>query len=235
MNITGFRNYEEMSKASAQFMVKTLIDQPNVNICFASGGSPERTYELFVQEANDIDHSQMAVTKLDEWCNVEPDSPLSCERFLQERIIKPLNIKQDNYISFQSNANDFKEECQKVHAALDRQPIDLCILGLGKNGHLGLNEPNSYLQPYAHIATLSKITKGHAMINGSTLEEGMSIGMQEIMASKKILLQVSGDGKEEIFKNFLKGHIDPQLPATFLWMHPNVEVYVCEDKFKIDK
>lgn len=235
MNIIGFKNYEEMSEASAKLMADTLQSKANANICFASGGSPELTYELFVKKVKSIDHSKMTMTKLDEWCNVASTSPLSCERYLYERIINPLQLTNRQCISFQSDAQDFTKECERIHNALEEKPIDLCILGLGRNGHLGLNEPDTYLQPYAHVATLSQLTKGHAMIQGSTLTHGITIGMKEIMSSKHIMLQVSGNEKEEIFKNFLSGKIDPLLPASFLWMHPNVDVYVCEDKFPMDK
>lgn len=80
---------------------------------------------------------------------------------------------------------------------------------------------------------LSDITRHHAMIDGSSLTHGMTIGMAEIMNAKKILLQVSGDGKEEIFKQFLSKKIDSYLPTSFLWLHPNVEVHVRLDQFSI--
>lgn len=231
MKIIKYKNYEEMSEASSKLMVETIQKNSHANLCLASGGSPELTYKKFVEKAREMDVSQIIITKLDEWCGIASDSPLACEHYLHELVLNPLHITNTQYISFLPSTNNVVNECQKVQFALQKHPIDLCVLGLGKNGHLGLNEPNVYLQPHAHQATLSTITKHHAMIEGSTLTMGMTIGMAEIMASKKIVLQVSGDGKTEIFQQFLSKKIDTQLPATFLWLHPNVEVHVRCDQF----
>lgn len=232
MVILNFKDYEEMSVASATLMEETLQQKKDSNICLASGDSPKRTYQLFVEKLKDLDYSNMMLTKLDEWCDIHSDSPMSCEKYLRERVLSLLDFNDKNFISFQSDATNYEDECMRIHSALETKPIDLCVLGLGKNGHLGLNEPNAFLQPFAHVAKLSDITKTHTMIEDCDLQRGLTIGMAEIMASKKILLQISGTGKQFIYKEFLSGKLNTQLPASFLWMHPNVVVYVCEDKFK---
>ena len=231
MKFYYYKDYETMSEASAELMAQTVKQNPKANLCLASGGSPERTYSLFVEKLKNLDYAKMTLTKLDEWCGVAQDSPLSCERYLHELVLNPLQFPEDQFICFLPDSDDFNEECIKVHRALQQNPIDLCVLGLGRNGHLGLNEPNVYLKPYAHVAELSDKTKSHNMIKGSTLTQGMTIGMQEIMASKKVLLQVSGEDKEAIFAQLNKGEIDPMYPASFLWMHPNVEVHIRADQF----
>lgn len=234
MRIIGFKNYEEMSQASAQLMKQTILENQTVNICLASGGSPERTYQIFSEIVQDLDLTSLKITKLDEWCDVDPDSEYSCEKYLKERVILPLKLKDHQFIRFSPMSDDYVSECENVHTALMENPIDLCILGLGKNGHLGLNEPHEFLQPFAHVAELSQTTRHHAMIETNPhIIKGMTIGLAEIMASKKVLLQVSGEGKKEIFERFMSKKLDPYLPASFLWMHPNVEVYVREDQFQL--
>jgi len=100
----------------------------------------------------------------------------------------------------------------------------LCILGIGKNGHLGFNEPAKYLNPYTHIAKLSAATLQHSMARRMSERPdcGLTLGMSEIMQSKKILLLISGKDKEATIDEFLTGKISTHLPASFLWLHPNV-------------
>ena len=107
-------------------------------------------------------------------------------------------------------------------------PIDICILGLGANGHLALNEPAAQLEPQAHVASLSEESLQHPMI--ASLEQkpsyGLTLGMEEILSSRLIIMLVSGKGKKQIAELFLKGKVSTELPASFLWQHPNVECLV---------
>ena len=114
----------------------------------------------------------------------------------------------------------------------EQGPIDLCILGLGKNGHLGFNEPADELQPHCHIADLAVQSQQHSMILDSSIKptQGITLGMQEILSSKRILLLVSGSGKEEAKKKLLSGDITSQCPASLLWKRDNVDCLVVAKK-----
>lgn len=234
MKITIYKDYEDMSRASASCILETIQSKKDANICISSGESPRLAYKMLVDDikTQNIDYSDIQFTKLDEWCGVTSDSLISCERFVRENIIEPLNVNEDHYLTFVCE-NDEMEEVEKVRQALAEKPLDLCILGLGKNGHLGLNEPDTYAEPFAHISELSEKTNTHSMLQGEKRTNGMTIGIQEILASKKILLIVSGDEKQEVFEKFLTQRVDPQVPASFLWLHSNVEVHVQGDKFSL--
>ena len=228
MEYIYLENYEKMSEHAACEIVNYIKQKPDANICLASGGSPDLTYDLFVKKLIEekVDTSKMWITKLDEWIGVKNDSELSCEKYIYEKILKPLNIK-DRYITFNSEGNPFKE-VEKVRDSLAKRPIDLCVLGFGKNGHLGLNEPDAEIEPYAHVIKLSYITKTHPMIYGKQkgIEFGMSIGMKEILDAKEVILLMKGAFKKELFNRFKTEKITSEIPATYLWLHNNCKVIV---------
>jgi galactosamine-6-phosphate isomerase len=110
-------------------------------------------------------------------------------------------------------------------------PIDICILGLGRNGHLALNEPAEWLQPFCHVAALTEESLQHPMIADmeSKPTYGLTLGMQEILHSRKIIMLVTGAGKRQVATAFLNGKISTSLPASFLWLHPHVECLVDQE------
>lgn len=109
-------------------------------------------------------------------------------------------------------------------------PIDLCVLGLGLNGHLGFNEPAKTLQPFAHVAELSATSLSHGMLadGGTRPTYGMTFGIAEILASRSILLIVQGASKREPLRRLLQPGLDPEFPGTFLWLHPRVTL-ICDE------
>lgn len=227
-------NYEALSEQVALIMVEEVKINKNANLCLASGSSPEKSYDIFVQKLLDekINVENVLFTKLDEWCGFYDNYEVTCEKYLRDKLITPLRIADSKYISFKPDALDYDREVENVRLNLQETPVTLSILGLGKNGHLGLNEPASFLSPFAHISLLADITKMHDMVKDVEVISGMTIGMNEINNSKKIILIVSGLGKQEIFDRFLTGQICSTLPASFLWLHQDVTVIVQGDHFR---
>lgn len=220
-------NFEELSVISAGVMIDCLKQKPDALFCLASGNSPIRAYEIFVERVikEKIDASQLRILKLDEWWGVPGTDASTCENYMQTRVIRPLEIPGKNYISFDSAAPDAEKECERIAQRIQEEgPIDLCILGLGKNGHLGLNEPGPYFIPFAHATELDAKTKTHDMLTltGTSVDYGMTIGMADIMASVKVLFMAAGEGKKETYAEFLKARVRSELPASVLWLHPNV-------------
>lgn len=229
------KNYEELSNLCKDLMLEEIKNKPNSNICLASGASTNLTYDLFVNEVknSDIDLSNTVFTKLDEWVGISKDSSISCEKFIVDKIINPLNIKKDNYISFNPEEDPYVES-DRIKKIIEDKGIDLCILGLGKNGHLGLNEPEEYLYPYSHVINISDTTKTHQMLKGNSMEKGMTLGMKELLDSKKIILIISGEGKGEIVEKLMNRKISSLLPASFLWLHNNLTIIYREDEYNLD-
>lgn len=226
MQFISAAGYEELSRISAGIMIECIKQKPDALLCLATGNSPALAYDIFVEQVKKerINVRELRILKLDEWCGVPGTDPSTCESFIQENIIEPMNIKPEKYISFDSAASDADAECNRISQRIAEEgPIDLCILGLGRNGHLGLNEPACSLVPFAHAIRLEAETRMHSMLakTDAAVEYGMTIGMAEIMASSKVLLMAAGEGKDTIFNEFSKACIRCDLPASFLWLHPD--------------
>jgi galactosamine-6-phosphate isomerase len=124
------------------------------------------------------------------------------------------------------------QECEKIQEKLEAVgPVDLCILGLGMNGHLALNEPTEYLHPHCHIAQLSAMSLQHQMISEMEIKPayGLTLGMADILQSKKILILINGSQKKWIVSKLLQRKINTSLPASFLWLHPAATCLITKD------
>ena len=134
-----------MSREAAARVTAAVAAKSESLLCAATGHSPAGLYQELIEEAQrkpDLFRS-LRVVKLDEWLGVPASDAASCERFLKSRLLDPLAIAAERYISFDAQATDPLRECARIRGELKRHgPIDLCVLGLGKNGHVGLNEPD---------------------------------------------------------------------------------------------
>lgn len=220
-----------MSAHAAELMLQEWKRKKNLLLCAATGNSPRGAYQLFVQalQGDVANAEKMRLLKLDEWGGVSMTHPETCESFLQKNFVTPLNMDPSRYYSFRSNAEDPLKECEWVADRLQSNgPIDLCVLGLGLNGHIAFNEPAGFLHPFCHITPLSYESMQHTMARGM-LEKpsyGMTLGMAEIMQSRKILLLVTGNAKKPVFERLLTKEITTWLPASFLWLHGQVHCLV---------
>lgn len=231
MRVQYFDSYDAMCKVSAEMVMNTLKQKSNMMLCAATGNSPTGLYREMAN-AYEIDQSlfyQLRIFKLDEWGDMEANVPASCEYYLQEHVLNPLQIPGNRYIAFQNNPSDPKTECERVQNVLNEQgPIDICVLGLGANGHMGLNEPNKELQPHCHVAQLAELTLSHGMIADIQPKPtyGMTIGIEDILASKHILMLVVGSAKKQATEMLLSGEVTNQFPVTHLQRHANVDCLI---------
>jgi len=230
MNIHYFDTYQAMSSSGSQLVLDELQKKKNLLICAATGGSPTGVYENLVKEyrSNSWFFDKVRVLKLDEWGGISMTDPNSCHSYLKKNLIDPLGIEDEKIIAFNSEASDPTLECKLIQDKINKEgPIDLCILGLGKNGHLGFNEPNQFLV-HCHIAKLSSQTLQHSMALSMERQPtfGMTIGMADILNARRIILLITGKGKREIITKFLSQKITRQLPASFLWLHHKVECLI---------
>ncbi len=195
-------------------------------LCAATGNSPTGTYGVLAKEygLRPALFDDLRVLKLDEWGGVPINDPGTCESYIHKHLLTPLQIPEKRYLSFDSNPTDTESECKRTQAVLSSAgPIDCCVLGLGLNGHLALNEPADDLQPNFHKARLTDSTLQHSMVTamGQRPSYGWTLGMSDILQSRMILLLVSGASKRDITRELLNRRLTTQLPASFLWLHPN--------------
>lgn len=220
-------DYEGMSREGAVVMGRALAGRPDLLLCTATGSSPTRAYELFVAECLRAEGvaARLRVLKLDEWGGLPEGNPSTCGAYLRRTLAGPLGFGTERFEGFCCEPRDPEAECRRVSGWLrEHGPIDLCVLGLGLNGHLGFNEPGAALRPYAHVAELSETSLAHGMLaeGGVRPRYGMTIGMAEILGAREILVLVSGASKREAWRRLLEPRVDAGFPGSFLWLHPRV-------------
>ena len=227
MKIDILNTYDELSLKAKELIVQEIEQDKNLLLCTATGGSPTRTYELLGEtyQGKPELFSGLRIIKLDEWGGIALDQPGSCESYLQKYVLQPLQIPEERYTGFNSNPENPENECERIQDKLRKEgPIGLCILGLGANGHIAFNEPAGFLEPFCHQAELSELSLQHKMASGMQVKPtyGLTLGMADILHSKMIIILIHGTHKKEIAKKFLSKKISSSVPASFLWLHPNV-------------
>jgi len=214
-----------MSAEAARLFQEAVAGKDAPVACLATGHSPLGLYRKLATAGPAF--PDLHILKLDEWLGLPMDHPASCETYLRQEVLAPLGIPDARYTAFHSDPAEPGAECRRVQGEMARLgKIDVCVLGLGKNGHLAMNEPAETLQPHCHKALLAEGTRQHGMLtrSGAQVTEGLTVGMADILGARLILLLVSGPGKQQAFQRMLQPEITPRLPASFLWLHPNVEV-----------
>jgi galactosamine-6-phosphate isomerase len=227
-------DFEAMSRRAAGLIESAVREQPNLLLCAAAGSSPARTYELLGERAaqDRTLFSQLRVIKVDEWGGLDPADPATCESDLKTRLLVPLRIAPDRYQGFSSHPPDPALECERVADWLARNgPIDLCLLGVGLNGHVAMNEPARAVCPGPHLAQLAASSLLHPMLAASkvTPSYGLTLGMGDLFRAKTILLLASGERKRPVLERLRRPEVTPEFPVSFLWLHPNATV-ICDQK-----
>ena len=234
MKIEVTNSYQELSLKAKKLVVQEIEKHKNLLLCTATGGSPTGMYQHLCTEFQENPElfAKLRIIKLDEWGGVPMDQPGTCETYLQQNLLQPLQIPESRYTGFNGNPENPSLECERIQERLKTEgPIDLCILGIGLNGHLAFNEPANFLQPFCHVAELSETTLQHAMASKMNFKPsfGLTLGMADILHSKMILILISGKEKQEIVRKFLSKKVSSSVPATFLWIHPNVHCLITKD------
>jgi len=223
-------DYEALSAAAAAHIAAQLRRKPDSLLVLATGASPERTYALLAEQGR-ADRSlcgRMRILKLDEWGGLAIDDPATCETALRRALVDPLGISADRFMGWQSDPADTTAECGRIRRLLAGEgPADLCILGLGLNGHLGFNEPADFFQPMPHRAELSPESMTHSMLARARRQPrfGLTLGIRDILLSREVLLLVSGARKQAQLQRLLRPEVSPQFPASCLWLHPALTIY----------
>lgn len=235
MKIQIFENDVSLSIQAAEQLITTVAEKPEAVLCLAGGESPLKTYRWVVQlsKQNKVEYSKVHFIGLDEWVGIPPENKGSCKFFLRENILKPLSIKHDHFHLFDSMAEDLNAECQKMDKTISLLGgIDLMIVGIGMNGHIGFNEPGVSLDLTSHVVQLDEITQtvGQKYFSQKThLSKGITIGFRHLMESRKVLLMASGLKKADIVQKTLEGEIAESIPASIIRTHPGGLVLLDKD------
>jgi galactosamine-6-phosphate isomerase len=234
LKIRVARTYDAMSQEATDIILRELKQRPNLLLCASAGGTPTRSYELLAARyARDPGlFKQMRMLQIDEWCGLPPGSLATCHADLQTKLLGPLHITRDRYKGFRTDAPDLQTECGRMARWLAAHgPIDVCILGLGANGHVAMNEPAAAMTPHAHVAELARSSRQHALLKTLAKKPryGLTLGMGDILRSHRILLLVNGKRKRQALSRLMKPEITARFPASFLWLHPDATVLCDRD------
>jgi galactosamine-6-phosphate isomerase len=224
------KDHEQMSRRAAARIAAAIRRKPALLLGVVTGATPTRTYEHLARRrtVEPALFARVRVLKLDEWLGLPSRHPASCESYLREKLLGPLEIPRSRYQGFQTRPKDAAADGARLARWLsDHGPIDLCVLGLGGNGHLLMNEPAAALRPGPHVARLAARTRRHSMLEGlpTVPRRGLTVGLADILQSRAILLLVSGRHKRAALARTLAGTVSTRCPASFLWLHPNATVY----------
>ncbi|MDX2283950.1 MAG: 6-phosphogluconolactonase [Bacteroidia bacterium] len=232
MRIRLCQDAAELARTAAGLMIDEIRRKPDLLLCAATGGSPEGAYAELTSRRDQFPQDRLRILKLDEWGGLAPDDPRTCGYYLQTRLLDPLNISPDRFFGFDSQPADPAAEAARVQALIEREgPIDVCVLGIGLNGHIAMNEPADSLQAGCHVAALSESTLAHPMLHGAgpLPAYGLTTGMANLFQSRHVLLLISGAHKREITRRLLERRISTGLPASLLWMHPAVTCLIDQE------
>ncbi len=227
-------SYEKLSRQAANIISAQVIIKPDSVLGLATGSSPLGTYRQLIDwyEKGDIDFSECISVNLDEYVGLDGENNQSYRYFMNHNFFHAINIKPENTFVPNGCAEDLTAECEKYDARIaDLGGIDLQLLGIGLDGHIGFNEPDDYFVKNTHVVELHESTiKANSRFFENEAEvprRAVTMGMVSIMQAKKILLIASGKNKRDIVEKAFFGPITPKIPASILQLHPDITVIQC--------
>jgi galactosamine-6-phosphate isomerase len=228
-------DYESLSLYTARSIIKTIVAKPDALFCLPTGDSPRRCYELLTGMINreKVDISRCRFIGLDEWVGIPPQNPGSCHFFLKTLLFDPLRLSSSQFHLFNSLSADLDSECKKMDSFIRSQGgIDLMLVGLGMNGHIGFNEPGVSFQHYSHVIELDETTRsvGQKYFKQETmLSRGITLGLQHLAESRSVIMIANGSKKAPVIKKMLEEEVNNQLPATVMRTHNRAELIIDEE------
>ena len=229
MKIYMTEDYQTMSRKAANILSAQIILKPNSVLGLATGSTPVGMYKQLVTwyEKGDLDFAEIKTVNLDEYVGLEPTHEQSYRYFMQEHLFDHVNINPANTNVPDGLAADPQAECTWYNQVIRQVGgIDIQVLGMGRNGHIGFNEPGDAFELETHVVDLTESTiEANARFFASrdgVPRQAMSMGIKSIMMAKKILLMVSGEDKADAVKRAFVGPVTPQVPASILQLHPYV-------------
>lgn len=235
MKIYRAKDYNDMSRKAANLISAQILLKPNCVLGLATGSTPLGTYRQLVERYNqgDLDFSEITTVNLDEYKGLTHDNSQSYYYFMNENLFSKININKSKVFLPDGTEPDSETACQKYNEILHAVGvIDLQLLGLGHNGHIGFNEPADFFTTETHCITLSERTIQANARFFATAEEvprqAYTMGIKTIMSTEKVLVVISGEDKADIVKKAFFGPITPQVPASILQLHRNAVIIADE-------
>ncbi len=231
MKIVIMENAKEIGKAVGKLFVDAINEKPDITLGLATGASPVPTYKYIYKECQKgkVSLKDVKTYNLDEYVNLPKDDKNSYYSFMHNELFNMTDIKEKNVHFLNGNARDTDKECKKYDEMLDSAQVDIQLLGIGRNGHIGFNEPSIC---FSKGSFKVKLTQSTINANSKYFDENpmpteaLTMGIGSIMKAKKIVLIATGNEKADAITAMINGEVTPVCPASILQFHHDVEVYL---------
>jgi glucosamine-6-phosphate deaminase len=242
MNIIEVANYEEMSQKAGKLIAGKIRSNPSMTLGLATGSTPLGVYQYLIKDyhENGTSYKNIKTINLDEYIGLPLDDPHSYHFFMRKNLFNHVDIDQKNTHVPNGAANDLLEECDRYENLIHEiGGIDLQVLGIGQNGHIGFNEPGTDFQSHTHIVALAQETREANSRFFNSIEEvpthALSMGIASILDSREIFLLASGASKAEAVARLLTQDINENFPASALKQHQFVTIIADEEALSVFK
>lgn len=236
MRVIIEEDYEAMSKKAALLVASQINLKPNAVLGLATGETPLGMYRQLIKmyRKGEIDFSEVITFNLDEYYRLPPDNSRSYHYYMQENFFNHINIHPGNTHLPDGMAADIDEECSRYEEMIRQNGgIDLQILGVGSNGHIGFNEPAERLNVTTHLVSLTEETiRANSRFFNSPDDvprKAVSVGIATILKARRIILLASGRNKARAIKKTVNGYVDTKVPASLLQTHPEVTLIIDQE------
>lgn len=225
MKIIIVENYDELSKKAFEVMKAIVTSKKDVVLGLATGSSPVGLYQLMIEDykAGNTDYSNAKSFNLDEYVGLKKEHPQSYFSFMHDNLFHGINIPKENINIPLGDTSDLEKSCKDYDARIEKEEVDIQVLGIGANGHIGFNEPGTSFDTKTHIVKLAEKTRIDNTRFFSDIsevpKEAITMGISTIMKAKKILLIASGSNKKDAVARMIEGEIKEDCPATILQKH----------------
>ena len=235
MQLKIYKDYNALSTAAANEIIELVKNKPDAVLCLAAGDTPRLTYSLMAKKAMDekIDFTRCSFIGLDEWVGIPPENEGSCSYFLQTTIFTPLKIASRQINLFDALSKDPEKECVKMNMTIkEKGGIDLMLVGVGMNGHIGFNEPGVVVTNNAHVIDLDEVTQSVGQkyfSEPAEIKKGITLGFNQLLESRKVILVANGLKKAAVIRKTLEEEISTAMPASIIRTHVQGIVMIDEE------
>lgn len=240
MRIISVKDYAQMSRAAANIISAQVILKPDCVLGLATGSSPVGAYQQLIKwyQKGDLDFARVTTVNLDEYMGLAPGHPQSYHFFMHDNFFDHIDIDPTHINIPDGTAADMEAECARYDATLRSVgPIDMQLLGLGNNGHIGFNEPSDVFAKGTHVVSLSDSTRKANQRFFPSLDAvpaaAVSMGIFDIIQAKKVLMVASGKAKAQAIKEAFFGPVTPQVPASILQFHQDFTLVADEEALSL--
>lgn len=240
MKIIRAKDYKDMSRKAANIISAQVIMKPNAVLGLATGSTPVGIYSQLIEwyQKGDLDFSETTIINLDEYRGLSRSDEQSYWYFMHKHLLNYINVTDDRFHVPNGSNQDIKSVCCEYEKIIHQcGGIDLQLLGIGQDGHIGFNEPGTAFELETHCVDLTDSTIDANMrffdSRNDVPRQAYTMGIKSIMQSRKVLLAASGEKKAEIVKRAFFGPVTPEIPASILQMHPDFILVGDEDALKL--